>query len=265
MRAAFSKAELEFEIAGRFGKAFKLQDKTPAELLPTGVAEVDALVGGIPRGAITEMFGPASSGRTSLMLSMFAYATAHDEICALVDTNDVFAPAAAAVTGIDFDRLLWIRCAANIEHAFKAIDLLLHGGGFGLVVLDMADVAGKDARRIISSWWYRFRRTVENTSTAIVVMAEESCARSCASLTLELNGAAEWSRTEGGELVRNQKGNFLQKRTVWPISNQIPQLTNNPQRVTHANLLQVNSITINRRRPMMAGANEIKFEAETFL
>ena len=266
MRAAFSKAELESEIAGRFGKAFKLQEKTAAEILSTGVAEVDALVGGIPRGAITEMFGPPSSGRTSLMLSMFAHATAHDEICALVDTNDVFAPAAAAVTGIDFDRLLWIRCAANIEHAFKATDLLLHAGGFGLVVLDMADVAGKDARRIISSWWYRFRRTVENTSTAIVVMAEESCARSCASLTLELNGAAEWSRTDGWELVGNQKkGNFLQKRTVWPISNQISQLTNNPQRVTHANLLQVNSITINRRRPMMAGANEIKFEAETFL
>jgi len=49
----------------------------------------------------------------------------------------MFRAAAAAETGIDFDRLLWIRCAANIEHAFKATDLLLHAGGFGLVVLDM--------------------------------------------------------------------------------------------------------------------------------
>jgi hypothetical protein len=261
MRAAFSKAELEFEIAGRFGKAFKLQEKTHAELLPTGVAEVDALVGGIPRGAITEMFGPASSGRTSLMLSMFAYATAHDEICALVDTNDVFAPAAAAVTGIDFDRLLWIRCAANIEHAFKAIDLLLHGGGFGLVVLDMADVAGKDARRIISSWWYRFRRTVENTSTAIVVMAEESCARSCASLTLELNGAAEWSRTDSEELVKVRS--FLEKGNGRSTENQLLKLMPGPQRITHANLLQINSISINRRRPLHYDLNEVQFRAGT--
>jgi len=259
MRAAFSKAEIESEIAGRFGKAFKPQEKTPAEILSTGVAEVDALVGGIPRGAITEMFGPASSGRTSLMLSMFAYATAHDEICALVDTNDVFAPAAAAVTGMDFDRLLWIRCAANIEHAFKATDLLLHAGGFGLVVLDMADVAGKDARRIISSWWYRFRRTVENTSTAIVVMVEESCARSCASLTLELNGAVGWSRTDGRELV---KGRSFLEGTGGPAENQL-RLMPGPQRITHANLLQTNSIRINRRRPLHCDLNEVQFRAGT--
>ena len=261
MRAAFSKAELESEIAGRFGKAFKLHEKTPAEILSTGVAEVDALVGGIPRGAITEMFGPASSGRTSLMLSMFAHAIAHDEICALVDTNDVFAPAAAAVTGIDFDRLLWIRCAANIEHAFKATDLLLHAGGFGLVVLDMADVAGKDARRIISSWWYRFRRTVENTSTAIVVMAEESCARSCASLTLELNGAAELSRTDGGEPLKARS--FFEKGNGGSTENQILKLMPGPQRITHANLLQINSIRINRRRPLHYDLNEVRFCAGT--
>src|SRR5436190_1553681 len=186
MRAIVSKAEIESDIASRFENAFRLQEKKTVLTLATGVSEVDTLTGGLPRGAISEMFGPASSGRTSLMLSMLAYATTHDEICALVDTNDVFAPEAAVVTGIDFDRLLWIRCAANIEHAFKATDLLLHAGGFGLVVLDMGDVAGKDARRIISSWWYRFRRTVENTPTAIILIAEESCVRSCASLALEL-------------------------------------------------------------------------------
>ena len=261
MRAAISKAEIESEIAGRFGNALKLQEKTSAETLSTGVAEVDALVGGIPRGAITEMFGPASSGRTSLMLSMLAHATTHDEICALIDGSDVFAPSAAAVTGMDLDRLLWIRCAANIEHAFKATDFLLHAGGFGLVVLDLGDVAGKDVRRIISSWWYRFRRTVENTATAIIVMAEESCVRSCASLTLELNGFAEWSRTADRELA--DSGSFLQKGTVWPTENQIFRLMPGPQRVTHANLLQINSIRINRRRPLHYDLNEVQFRAGT--
>jgi hypothetical protein len=114
------------------------------------------------------------------MFSRLAYATAYEEVCALVDTDNVFAPTAAAAAGIDFDHWLWIRCGGNLEHAFKATDLLLHADGFGLVVLDMGDVAGKDARRIISSWWYRFRRTVENRPTAIIVMSEEACTRSCA-------------------------------------------------------------------------------------
>ena len=251
MRAAVSKVEIESEIASRFENAFKLQKKKASTTLATGVAEVDSLTGGIPRGAISEIFGPASSGRTSLLLSMLSYATTHDEICVLVDTNDVFAPTVASPAGIDFDRLLWIRCGANLEHAFKATDLLLHAGGFGLVILDMGDVAGKDARRIISSWWYRFRRTVENKPTAIVVVSAESCTRSCASLTLELNGCAEWIRTN--ELYTKPTGNVL------PLRN-----SSSPVLVAHANLLRVNSIKVNQRRPITAGVNESRFSSRNF-
>jgi len=186
MKAALSKAELESDIASRFGDAFKLHEKTIVETLSSGVKEIDALTEGLPRGAISEICGPASSGRTSVMYSLLAYATTHEETCALVDTNDVFAPTAAAVAEMDFDRLLWVRCAGNLEHAFKATDLLLHAGGFGLVILDLGDVPAKDARRIISSWWYRFRRTVEDRPTVLTVISEEACTRSCASLALEL-------------------------------------------------------------------------------
>jgi len=213
MRSTLSKVEIESDLAGRFGDAFKIHEKLPAETLSTGIAEVDTLTGGIPRGAITEIFGPGSSGRTSLLYSALAYATAHDEICALVDTSDVFAPNAAAAAGVDFDRLLWIRCAANLEHAFKATDLLLHAGGFGLVILDIGDVAGKEARRIISSWWYRFRRTVENRPTAILVISEEACTRSCAAVTLELHGTAEWSRN----LLNSNSVNVNRCRPLWPV------------------------------------------------
>jgi hypothetical protein len=213
MRSALSKAEIESDIASRFGDAFKIHEKVPVETLSTGIAEVDTLTGGIPRGAITEIFGPRSSGRTSLIYSTLAYATAHDEICALVDTSDVFAPTMAASAGIDFDRLLWVRCAANLEHAFKATDLLLHAGGFGVVILDIGDVAGKEARRIISSWWYRFRRTVEKRPTAIVVISEEACTRSCAAVTLELHGTAEWSRN----LLNSNSVNVNRCRPFWPV------------------------------------------------
>ncbi len=187
MRAAFSKAEIETEIASRFGSAFKLHEKAPAELLSAGIAQIDSFTGGgLPRGAITEVFGPASSGRTSFMLSALAHATTHEEVCAVVDTSNVFDPDSASQAEINLERLLWIRCANNLEHAFKATDLLLQGGGFGLVMLDLGNVPAKDARRIISSWWYRFRRTLEATPTVLVVIAEESCAKSCASLALEL-------------------------------------------------------------------------------
>jgi len=252
MRVAFSKAEIESDIASRFENAFRLQEKKAALTLATGVVEVDGLSGGIPRGALSEVFGPASSGRTSLLLSILSYATTHDEICAVVDINDTFSPVAAAASGIDFDRLLWIRCGANLEHGFKATDLLLNAGGFGLVVLDMGDVAGKDARRIISSWWYRFRRTVENKPTAIVVMSAEGCTRSCASLSLELNGCAEWIRTNGLHVTK-PTGNVL------PLRN-----TSSSALVAHANLLRVNSIKINQRRPITAGVNESRFSSSNF-
>ena len=222
MKAAFSKAELEADMASRFGDAFRVHEKAVVETLSTGVSDIDASTGGLPRGAISEIFGPASSGRTSLMYSMLSYATRHEETCALVDTNDVFAPTAATAAGVDFDRLLWVRCAGNLEHAFKAVDLLLHAGGFGLVILDLGDVAGKDARRIISSWWYRFRRTVEDRPTVLAVISEEACTRSCAAVTLELNGAAEWSR---------------------------------------ARLLRHNAIRVKRQRPMSPWRNESHFRA----
>ena len=251
MRAIVSKAEIESDIASRFENAFRLQEKKAALTLATGVSEVDSLTGGLPRGAISEIFGPASSGRTSLLFSMLSYATTHDEVCALVDTNDVFAPTAASPAGMDFDRLLWIRCGANLEYAFKATDLLLHAGGFGLVILDMGDVAGKDARRIISSWWYRFRRTVENKPTAIVVMSAESCTRSCASLTLELNGFAEWVTTK--DLQTSVPHNVLSIHKTSPS-----------KQIAHGNLLRVNSIKVNRRRPITAGINESQFSSNNF-
>ena len=256
MKAAFSKAELEADLASRFGDAFKIHDKSVVETLSTGIPEIDALSGGLPRGALSEIHGPASSGRTSLMFSLLAYATTHEETCALVDTNDVFAPAAAAAAGDDLDRLLWVRCAGNLEHAFKATDLLLHAGGFGLVILDLGDVAGKDARRIISSWWYRFRHTVEDRPTVIAVISEEACTRSCAALTLELKGAAEWSRaTEPGAVVQRLQGNVLPMRKPSPVSQ---------PRVTQGNLLRFNSIKVNRQRPLSPTIHESQFRAVGF-
>src|SRR2546429_4682902 len=184
MKTAVAKKEIESALANRFGAIFERREKHPAEILPTGVLEIDALLNGFPRGAITEIHGAASSGRTSLLLSALALAAAQEETCALIDCSDTFDPLSAAKARVNFDRLLWVRCNGNLERAFKATDLLLHSGGFGLVVLNLADVAAKFTRRIITSWWFRFRRAIEKTPTVVIVMTSRSFTRSRALLVL---------------------------------------------------------------------------------
>jgi recombination protein RecA len=264
MRVAISKAEIESEIASRFGSAFKQPEQRPVAVISSGLPEVDSFTGGLPRGAITEIFGPASSGRTSFMLATLTHATNHDEVCALVDTSNVFDPASATRAEINCERLLWIRCANNLEHAFKATDLLLQGGGFGVVLLDLGDVPAKSARRIISSWWYRFRRTLEATPTALLVIAEDSCVRSCATLALELREeTCLWSesRTElktvsDRRLLASQTNKL--RASVSAIS--IPAVMT-PSRwdespPSHANLLHGLNFQMECRRPLYLNTRE---------
>src|ERR1035438_10496357 len=170
------------------------------EVCPSGIAEVDALAGGLPQGGLTEVYGPASSGRTSLMLAAMAQSTHRENVCALVDASDAFDPASAAAVGVRLERLLWVRCGGNAEHALKAADLLVQGGGFGLVVMDLADTPVVTARRISMTSWFRLRRAVEHTPTVLLVVEQQPHAKTCASLTLEMRRErAAWSNANAGE------------------------------------------------------------------
>src|SRR6266436_7892083 len=176
----------------------KLHVRPDPELLPTGIPAFDTALGGIPRGAVTDIFGPASSGRTSLLLALMAQATAREEYCAVVDASDAFDPTSAATAGVALERLLWIRTGGNAEHALKATDLLLQAGGFGIVAMDLGDTAPETARRISLASWYRLRRAVENTPTALVVIERAPHARACAILALECTRTrVQWSGTPG--------------------------------------------------------------------
>jgi RecA/RadA recombinase len=78
--------------------------------MPTGVADLDArLDGGFPRGHLSEVIGPRSSGRLALLVSAMAGATARGEAVALIDPLDMFDPVSASASGIDFTRMLWVR------------------------------------------------------------------------------------------------------------------------------------------------------------
>lgn len=153
---------------------------TDPECLPTGIQGID-----FPRGRISEIAGPSSSGRTSLLDSLLASATSRSEHCVLIDTRDSFDPPSAAAYGVRLEKLIWIRCRGNAEHALRAADLVLHSGGFGVVALDLADVPASGLNRIPPTAWFRFRRVVEPTPTIFVVLANRPVTKSCSTLLIE--------------------------------------------------------------------------------
>lgn len=189
-------------------------ESTP-ETVSTGIPEADAILQGCPRGRITEIVGPPSSGRTSLLYSILAEATHRGEVCALVDTNDTFDPSSAAAAGVELKKLIWIRCSGNPEHAMRAVDLVIQSGGFGVVALDLADVKPNVARRIPISSWYRFRRAIESTPTILVLIERESYAKSCASLLVEMRQAqAAFTGAFPFQLLRDVEFGLIPRKPV---------------------------------------------------
>lgn len=186
---AHVRSQVELALAGRVAAPFTYRDRNFAEHVSTGISEIDLLAGGLPRGAMTEIFGPDCSGRTSLLFSALSMRTAHLEACALIDGCDAFDPHSAHAAGVDLKQLLWVRCR-NIQQTLRATDLLLQSGGFGFIALDLSDVSREVVRHVPLDAWFRFRRAVEDTQTILVVLEQESNAKTCASLVLHLEGEA---------------------------------------------------------------------------
>jgi recombination protein RecA len=217
MSAAQLRNELEKQLAHSVPAAFEFRSRIPLHTLSTGSATLDELTsGGLPRGAMTEFHALASCGKTSAAYRAMAQATRAGELCALVDISDAFSPAEAAAAGVVLSRVLWIRCADRqsepgqrklprrvadalspkraltaLERALKCLDLILRSGGFGLVVLDLADVSAAESKRVPLTSWFRFRRTVEGTSTALLVLAPVACAPTCSSVSLQFESTAD--------------------------------------------------------------------------
>jgi recombination protein RecA len=169
-------------------------------IAPTGMTALDSrLGGGFPRGHLSELVGPRSSGRTSVLLHMLAAATARGELVALVDALDMFDVASAAAAGVALDRLLWVRghVVANpglcrdlnrraLEQAIRAFTLVLQAGNFGVVVFDVAEAPADAVRRLPFTTWMRLQRLLEGSQTAGVLVGGTPMARSSSGLTLKL-------------------------------------------------------------------------------
>lgn len=192
-------------------------DSKIREALQIGLPALDTLIEGFPRGAISEILGPESSGRTTLVHSLLAASTAKLEICAYIDTNDSFDPVSAAAAGVALSQLVWIRCGHNAGHALKAADYLLHAGGFGVVVLDLCQVPLRVWNRIPISYWYRFRLAIENTPTILALVEKQPQAKSCAALMLELERRkTHWTGAPGFTLLRGVEIEAVSRKPVRP-------------------------------------------------
>jgi len=97
----------------RVTPASQLEIRPAPEMVSSGIPAIDALTGGLPRGCLTEVCGPASSGRTALLLAALAVATRRGEFCAVVDASDALDPQSVAAAGVDLERLLWVRCGES--------------------------------------------------------------------------------------------------------------------------------------------------------
>jgi hypothetical protein len=196
----------------------------------TAAALTDTLRGGIPRGQLSEIQGPVSSGRTSLAWGALAAATARGEWVALIDTFDRFDPERADEAGLTLSRLLWVRGQAlskttgaidpawipgersvqgpgtllerTIDRAIKAFNLVAQSGVCTIVVLDLIDVPETTLARVPRSTWLRLQRVVEGTEVALLLMAGAPVARSAGGLSIAsgvANTTGVWSRESGRE------------------------------------------------------------------
>jgi recombination protein RecA len=190
--AIFPAAFKDAKLAG-VTPASRLTVRLSPEMVTSGISSMDALTGGLPRGCLTEICGPASSGRSTVMLAALAAATRRGEFCTVVDASDSLDPQSLASAAIELDRLLWVRCGGNsyqaehrLEQLLRTTDLLLESGGFGMIALDLGDLPPQTARRIPLATWFHFRRAVEPTPTVLLAVERQSIAGSCSSLLIKL-------------------------------------------------------------------------------
>jgi recombination protein RecA len=227
-------------VERRIPGALTVYERQTPDVFPTGIVAIDREAAGIPKGALTQLCAPAAvtSGRTTLLLSLLGQVTGNEQFCALVDASDSFDPESADAMGVCLSRLLWVRCKERemkaVEQAFKAADILIQSGGFGVIAIDLGNVDERLIRKIPLTTWFRFARVMEALPTALVIMLPYSAAQSCAALTLIMESSAEWSGSKAvphTQLISNVQFNLEigRTRTKKPVQSARNNFTVRPQ------------------------------------
>ena len=129
------------QIDRQFGKGSVMRlgsdERAPVEVIPTGSIALDVAlgVGGLPRGRIVEIYGPESSGKTTLTLHAIANVQKQGGIAAFIDAEHALDPDYAAKLGVDIDQLL-VSQPDTGEQALEIADMLIRSGSIDLIVID---------------------------------------------------------------------------------------------------------------------------------
>jgi len=129
------------QIERQFGKGsvMKMGDRGPQvlEVIPTGSVALDIAlgIGGLPRGRIVEIYGPESSGKTTVALHAIANAQKNGGIAAFIDAEHALDPEYAKKLGVDIDALL-VSQPDTGEQALEIMDMLVRSGALDIIVID---------------------------------------------------------------------------------------------------------------------------------
>jgi recombination protein RecA len=144
------------QIDRQFGKGSVMRlgsdERAPVEVIPTGSIALDVAlgIGGLPRGRIVEIYGPESSGKTTLTLHAIANAQRNGGIAAFIDAEHALDPEYAAKLGVDIDALL-VSQPDTGEQALEIADMLVRSGSIDLIVIDSVAALDSCHRHCASS------------------------------------------------------------------------------------------------------------------
>ncbi len=114
--------QVESALAKRNTSPFSRKVRS-ADTTCFGISALDSLTSGVPVGALTEMVGPESSGRTTAALSAVSALVHGGGVCAWVDVSDTFDPESAAANGLNLEKLLWVRCGGYAPSSVQQLAL----------------------------------------------------------------------------------------------------------------------------------------------
>lgn len=208
--------------ASRLGGSLARSEPHQPPGISTGLAGLDAALGGGWRpGEISEIVGARSTGRTSVLVATVAAATARGEIVGLVDAWDRFDPVSAAASGVDLDRVLWVRGATltvelarpavlqlAVQRALRAFDLIIRAGGFGVVVLDVAGAPVRALQALPFTTWMRLAHANEGRQTVGLLVGERAMGRSARGACVRLDASPRWIGTSAQSRRFNGFGAF---------------------------------------------------------
>jgi recombination protein RecA len=175
------------QIDRQFGKGSVMrlgsEERAPVEVIPTGSIALDVAlgIGGLPRGRIVEVYGPESSGKTTVTLHAIANAQANGGIAAFIDAEHALDPEYAKALGVDIDALL-VSQPDTGEQALEIADMLIRSGAIDLIVIDSvaalvpkAEIEGEmgDAHvglqaRLMSQALRKLTGALSNTNTTMI-------------------------------------------------------------------------------------------------